>query len=59
MQKHESELEESSLEAFGEKAEELVDEDESSDLGEIDINHVQSLLSSLSVSENCSKQKGG
>ena len=58
MQKHESELEESSLEAIFKKAAELVDEEES-DIDEIDINHVQSLLSSLSVSENGSKQKGG
>ena len=58
MLKNESELEESSLEAFGKKAAELVDEEES-DIGDIDINHVQSLLSSLSVSENGSKQKGG
>ena len=58
MQKHESELEESSLEAFDKKAAELVDQEES-DIGDIDINHVQSLISSLSVSENSSKQKGG
>ena len=58
MQKHESDLEESSLEAVGKKAAELANEEES-DISDIDINHVQSLLSSLSVSENASKQKDG
>ena len=58
-QKSESEIAESSVEASCKKAADLAAEEEDSDIGVIDIDHMQSLLSSLSVSENASKQKSG